>query len=120
MNKGGLNQSNLRSMLQFTVNRDLDPDSASLRRLLEAHFTYARMSAAKSFILHLLAIVSGAVWVGAMWPGVLPLQVLDSALALWAALLLFAILTSIEEWLWHRKVARYRSEHPPKQKEGAS
>ena len=107
-------------MLQFTVHKDLDPDSASLRRLLEAHLTYARMSAAKTFVLHLLAVVSVAVWVGAMWPTMLPPGVLDSALALWVALLFSAILASIEEWLWHRKVARYRGEHPPKQKESAS
>jgi membrane protein implicated in regulation of membrane protease activity len=77
------------------------------------------MSAAKSWFLHLLAVVSVAVWVGAMWPAVLPLPVLDSALALWLALLFFAILASIEEWLWRRKVARYRSDHQPKQVEGA-
>jgi hypothetical protein len=108
------------SMLQFTVQKDLDPNSASLRRLLEAHLTYVKMSAAKSFFLHLLAVVSVAVWIAAMWPGVLPLQVLDSALALWVVLLFFAVLTSVEEWLWHRKVARYRSEHPPKQKESTT
>ena len=107
-------------MLQFTVHKDLDPDSASIRRLLEAHLTYARMSAAKTFVLHLLAVVSVAVWVGAMWPAMLPPGVLDSALALWVALLCFAILASIEEWLWHRKVARYQSERRAKQNLGAS
>jgi polyferredoxin len=106
-------------MLQFTVHQELDPDSGSLRRLLEAHLTYARMSAAKSLFLHLLAVVSVAVWFGAMWPGVLPLRVLDSALALWVSLLFFAMLTSIEEWLWRRKVTRYRSERHPKQTENA-
>ncbi|HEY2987334.1 MAG TPA: hypothetical protein VGL11_06390 [Candidatus Binatia bacterium] len=107
-------------MLRFTIDKDPDPEGASVRRLLEAHLTYAKMSAAKSFCLHLLAIVSAAVWVGAMWPGVLPLQLLDSALALWLALLFFAVLTSIEEWLWHRKVARYRSERRSDQKESAA
>lgn len=106
-------------MLQFTVHNDLDPDGASVRRLLEAHLTYARMSAAKSFALHWLAVVSVALWVGAMWPGALSLQLLDSALALWVALLLFVVLTSVEEWLWHRKVAHYRSAHQSKQEEGA-
>jgi membrane protein implicated in regulation of membrane protease activity len=106
-------------MLQFTVHKDLDPNSASLRRLLEAHFTYARMSAAKSLFLHLLAVVSVAVWIAAMWPGVLPLRVLDSALALWVSLLFFAILTSIEEWLWHRKVTRYQSEQAAETKKDA-
>jgi membrane protein implicated in regulation of membrane protease activity len=103
-------------MLQFTVHSDLDPDRASVRRLLEAHLTYARMSAAKTFLLHLLAVVSMAVWVGAMWPAVLPPGVLEAALALWVALLFFAVLASVEEWLWHRRVARYQSERQAKQK----
>jgi len=106
-------------MLQFTIHKELDPDRASVRRLLEAHLTYVRMSAAKSWFLHLLAVVSVAVWVGAMWPAVLSLPVLDSALALWVALLFFAILASIEEWLWHRKGARYRDERRAQQKEDA-
>jgi hypothetical protein len=106
-------------MLQFTINRDLDPDGASLRRLLEAHVIYERMSGAKKFSLHLLAIVGVVVWVGAMWPALLPSQVLEPALALWGVLLFLAILASVEEWLWHRKVERYRREHQAGQKEGA-
>lgn len=104
-------------MLQFTVQRDLDPDGAAVRKLLEAHLTYTRMSAAKSLLLHLLAVVSVALWVGTMWPAVLPLTVLDSALALWLAILFFAVLASFEEWLWRRKVTRYRRERPPKMEE---
>jgi hypothetical protein len=107
-------------MLQFTLKRDRDPNDASLRRLLEAHVVYERMSGAKKFSLHLLAIVGAVLWVGAMWPALLPPQVLYSALMLWLGLLFFAILASIEEWLWHRKVARYRSDQQTKQKSGAS
>jgi len=103
-------------MLQFTINRDLDPDGASLRRLLKAHLRYERMSKAKSLCLHLLAIVSVVVWVGAMWPSLLPAQVQVLTLALWGALLFFTIWASVEEWSWHRRVARYRSEHQVKQK----
>jgi membrane protein implicated in regulation of membrane protease activity len=106
-------------MLQFTTNRDLDPDGASLRKLLEAHVIYERMSGAKKFCLHLLAIVGLVVWVGAMWPAVLPSQVLEPVLALWGGLLFFAILASAGEWLWHREVERYRRERQASQKEGA-
>jgi membrane protein implicated in regulation of membrane protease activity len=106
-------------MLEFTINRDRDPNRASLRRLLEAHVIYERTAAAKEFSLHLLAIVGVVIWVGAEWPAFLSPQLLDSALAIWVGLLFFAILASIEEWLWHRKVARYRDEHQAKQKQGA-
>ena len=106
-------------MLQFTINRDRDPNSASLRRLLEAHVIYEQMVAANKFSLHLLAIVGVVIWVGAEWPAFLSPQLLDSALAIWVGLLFFAMLATVEEWLWHRKVARYRDEHQARQKEGA-
>lgn len=79
-----------------------------VRRLLEAHQRYARMSGAKTFALHLLAVVSVALWIGAMWPALLPATVLDDALGLWAALVFFAVLASVEEWLWRRQLAQYR------------
>jgi putative copper export protein len=106
-------------MLQFTIDNELDPKSASVRRLLEAHLVYQRMSAAKRFSLHLLALVGVVVWIGAMWPTLLPTNLLEYALALWGGLLLIAVLASFEEWLWQRKVARYRSEHQARQQENA-
>ena len=106
-------------MLQFTIDNDRDSHSVSLRTMLEAHVIYERMSAAKKFSLHLLAIVGVVVWVGAEWPSLLPARLLDSALALWVGLLFFAVLATLEEWLWHRKVARYRDKHQAKQMEGA-
>jgi hypothetical protein len=106
-------------MLQFTIDNELDPKSASVHRLLEAHLVYQRMSAAKTFSLHLLAIVGVVVWLGEMWPVLLPSEVRVFALTLWAVLLVFTICASLEEWAWHRKVARYRSEHQARQQEGA-
>lgn len=104
-------------MLQFTINKDRDPNDMSLRGLFEAHVIYERMAAAKNFSLYLLATVSVIVWVGAMWPFFLPARLLDSALALWVGLLFFVVLATVEEWLWHRKVARYRNEHRASPKE---
>jgi membrane protein implicated in regulation of membrane protease activity len=83
-------------------------DGEGVRRLLQAHERYARMSGAKTFALHLLAVVSVALWIGAMWPALLPPTLLDDALGLWVALVFFAVLASIEEWLWRRQVAQYR------------
>lgn len=101
-------------MLRFTLHRDYDSHNGAIRRLLEAHAKYERMSAAKKFSLYLLAIVGLVVWVGAMWPTLFPPQLLDSVLAVWISLLFFAILATVEEWLWHRKVARYRDEREAK------
>lgn len=97
-------------MLRFVIDPESEPDHASLRRLLEAHVVYERMASAKRVSLHLLAIVSVVLWLGAMWPHLLPPRLLDSALAIWAGLLLIAVLAAIEERLWDRKVARYRDE----------
>ena len=103
--------------MQFTINRDLDPDRSSLRPLLEAHFKYERMSAAKSRYLHLLAIVGVWVWLGAMWPSLLPAQVEEFVLVVWGVLLLIAAWASVETWAWHRRMTRYLSEHQAKQRE---
>jgi hypothetical protein len=101
-------------MLRFTLPQETDVDSA-VRRVLEAHQRYARLSAAKTFVLHLLVIVSLALWVGAMWPALLPAAVLRDALSIWLALLFFAILAGFEEWLWHRRIARYQRERSSRQ-----
>lgn len=106
-------------MLRFTINSGRDPDGASLRKLLEAHLIYERMGAAKLFSLHLLAIVGVVIWLGEMWPSLLPSQVRVAALALWGCLLLIAVCAGVEEWAWHRRVERYRREHQAKQNEGA-
>jgi hypothetical protein len=93
------------------MNRELDVDDAAVRRLLEAHLLYVRMGTAKRFSLHLLALVGVVVWIGAMWPALLPARLMEYVLALWGGLLFIAVLASVEEWIWQRKVARYRIEH---------
>jgi len=102
--------------VQFTIHRDTISDRSSLRPLLEAHFKYERMSAAKSRYLHLLAIVGVWVWLGAMWPSLLPVQVEEFVLVAWGVLLLLAVWASVETWAWHRKMTRYLSEHEAKQR----
>ena len=92
------------------MDKNRDPRDGSLRRLLEAHVVYEQMSAAKKVFLHLLAIVGLLVWVGAMWPSLFSSQLLDSVLAVWISLLFFAVVATVEEWLWQRKVARYREQ----------
>ncbi|HEX2387211.1 MAG TPA: hypothetical protein VHL99_11640 [Candidatus Binatia bacterium] len=100
-------------MPHFTFD-DAGEGDRAVRRLLEAHRRYARMSGAKTFALHLLAVVSVALWIGAMWPSALPAVVLDDALALWIALVSFAVFATVEEWLWRRRVTQYRLERQPR------
>ena len=102
--------------MQFTINRDLDPDGASLGPLLEAHVKYERINAARSRYFQLLAIVGFWVWVGAIWPSLLPAPVEDLVLVLWGVLLLIAAWASVEAWAWHRKMTHYLREHQAKQK----
>jgi hypothetical protein len=102
--------------VQFTIHRDTISNRSSLRPLLEAHFKYERMSAAKSRYLHLLAIVGVGVWVGAMWPSLLPVQMEEFILVLWAALLLIVVWASVETWACGRKMTRYLGEHKAKQR----
>ena len=105
--------------MQFTINRELDPDGSSLRPLLEAHDKYERVSAAKSRYLHLLAIVGVLVWLEAIWPSLLPVQLEEFVLMIWGALLLLAVWASIATWTWHRKMTHYLSEHQARQKDRA-
>lgn len=92
---------------RFTIDDRTDCTDA-VRRLLEAHRRYARMSGAKTFALHLLAVIGAALWIDAMWPAVLPRLLRDDALAIWLGLLCFAVLATVEEWRWRRRVAQYR------------
>jgi hypothetical protein len=105
-----------RVIMHITINRDLDPDGSKLRALLEAQYTYERMSAARSFLVHLLAMASMPVWLGASWPALLLAQVRAFALALWVGLFFIAILVGVQEWTWHRRLARYLSEYQARQR----
>lgn len=102
--------------MQFTVNKELDPDGTSLHMLLEAHFRCERMTAARSFCFHLLAVVGVAVWLGAIWPSLLPPEVRVFALVLWGGLLFVAIWAIVGEWLWRWRLTRRLDEHQAKQR----
>ena len=103
--------------MQITINRDLDPDGSSLRPLLEAHVRYERINATRSRYLQLLAIVGFWVWLGAIWPSVLPPLVEDFVLVLWGGLLLVAAWVSVEAWAWRRKMTHYLRENQAKQRD---
>ena len=104
-------------MLQFTISKGPGHDRSKLRALLEAHYAYERMSAARSFSVHLLALVSVFVWLGACWPSLLSAQAQAFAVELWGVLLFIALLAGTEEWRWYRRRARYLTEHQATQGE---
>ena len=94
--------------MQFTINRDIDSDG-SLRPLLEAHFKYERTSDAKSFYLHLLAIVGVLVWLAAIWPSLIPGELEEFVLIVWGALFFVAVWASVEAWTCRRRMIWYLS-----------
>jgi hypothetical protein len=98
------------AMLQFTIDPHASSDSAAVRKMLEAHVVRERMASAKNAALNVMAALSVVVWLGAKWPGLLPMRLLDAALAAWAAFLFFSILAALEEWFWYKKTERYQHE----------
>ncbi|MBI3304627.1 MAG: hypothetical protein HYZ72_21400 [Deltaproteobacteria bacterium] len=97
-------------MLQFTISQDPDQKRSTLCALLEAHYAYERMSAARSVCMHLLVLVGVLVWLGACWPSFLPAQAQAFADELWGILLFIVVLAGAEEWKWYRRRARYLAE----------
>ena len=98
-------------MPQFTVSRGLERDRSKFRALLEAHYAYERMSAARSVCVHLLALVSVFVWLGACWPSLFSAQAQAFVVEIWGVLLFIALLAGTEEWRWHYRRARYLAEY---------
>jgi hypothetical protein len=101
--------------VQFTINRDRDLHGSSLRPLLEAHLKYERLAIIRSRYFQLSAIIGFWVWLGAIWPSLLPALVKDFVLVCWGILLLIGAWASVEAWVWHRKMNRYLNEHKAKQ-----
>ena len=93
--------------MEIAFNRERDPDGSKLRKFLEACSEYERMSAARSFSVHLLAIVSVFVWLEAGWPSLLPMDVQIFALGLWGMFFCLALWMGIEEWIWRRRREDY-------------
>src|SRR5262245_60319786 len=88
-------------MLHLRPDTKLDPDGSKLCALLEAHSRYEWMRATRSFFMHLSALASVLVWLGASWPSLLPAQVQAFALGLWESLFCIAAVAGLGEWIWH-------------------
>jgi hypothetical protein len=103
--------------VEIAFNRDHDPDGSKLRRLLEACSECERMSAARSFSVHLLAIVSVFVWLEAEWPSLLPADMRILAVGLWGMFFCLALWMSMEEWIWRRRREDYFAQYHESRRE---
>jgi hypothetical protein len=73
---------------------------------LESQFAYERMSAARSWFAHLLAVLGFVIWLEAIWPDLISSEVRFFALALFAAVLFLTIRAAIAEFLSRRRLKR--------------
>lgn len=87
-------------ILQFTINKDSDPDGSKLHRLLQAQLTCERMGAARSLFAHLLAITGVVIWLEAIWPHLLPPDIRFFVLVVFGGILFLALRVIIEEVIW--------------------
>jgi hypothetical protein len=102
-------------IIEFRINKQLDPERSQLRRVLEAQFAYERMSAARSMLVHLLAFVGVVIWLEGIWPDLLPEEVRFFTFILCGSFLFLTIWVALEEYALRRKLTRYQA-----RKEGVS
>jgi hypothetical protein len=94
-------------ILQFTIDKDNDPDRSKLRAILQAQLAYERMRAARSWFIHLLALVGVIIWLEELWPDLVPADVRFFTLAVFGGILFLSIRTTIEEVVSRRRLTRY-------------
>jgi hypothetical protein len=93
--------------LGFTIDKTRDPDGETLRGVLAAQLAYERMRAARSWFIHLLALVGVIIWLEAIWPDLVAADVRVFTLAVFGGILFLSIRTVIEEVVSRRRLARY-------------
>jgi hypothetical protein len=93
-------------MLEFTVDRNRDPDGSKLQRVLEAQINCERMVAARSLVAHILAITGLVIWLEAIWPGLLAPEIRSFAVAVFGGNLILALGIGIEEFVWRVRLKR--------------
>jgi hypothetical protein len=93
--------------LGFTIDKTRDPDGETLRGVLAAQFAYERMRAARSWFIHLLAVVGAIIWLEAIWPDLIPE---DIRFFTWPYSVAFSFLVfgaAIEELVSRHRLKRY-------------
>jgi hypothetical protein len=91
-------------MLRFVIDKKGDPDRTKLREVLEAQLTYERGRAARSWFVHLLAVVGVILWIESIWPDLLSPNIRFFSLVVFGGVLFITIRTAIEEIACRRRV----------------
>ena len=92
-------------IVEFKINKQLDPDSSQLSRLCEAQVAYKRMRATRFMLIHLLAFVGVVVWILAISPDLLPQRARHFTFIVWGSFLFLTISVVVEEYVLWRKLA---------------
>jgi hypothetical protein len=93
--------------LGSTIDKTQHPDEETLRGVLAAQFAYERMRAARSWFIHLLAVVGVIIWLETIWPDLIPADIRVFTLAVFGGILFLSIRAAIEEVVSRRRLKRY-------------
>lgn len=93
--------------LGFTIDKTRDPDGETLRAVLAAQLTYERMRAARSWLIHMLALVGVIIWLEAIWPDMVSADVRFFTLAAFGGILFLTMRAAIEEVVSRHRLKRY-------------
>lgn len=90
-------------MLQLSIDKKGDPERAKLRAVIEAQAAYERGRAARSCFVHFLAAAGIVIWIDAIWPSMLALDLHIFFLVVFGGTLFAAVWTAIEENVRRRR-----------------
>jgi hypothetical protein len=96
---------------------DSDPARDKLCTLLATKVLYKRLHQARVFLVHVLAVIGGGLWLELVWPTLLPESMRVSIPALWRAGCILALIAVILEGTWYRRQVRRLTEYQETQRE---
>jgi hypothetical protein len=73
---------------------------------LEAQFAYERMSAARSWFAHLLAVLGFVLWLEMIWPDLVSSDIRFYTLPVFGGVLFLTLRAAIAEFVSHRRLKR--------------
>ena len=74
-----------------------------MREYLSAHFAQERAGVLRELLVHLVAVLSGLVWVAAVWPRWLGAAATDSVLGAWVVFAVATLGCVLAEARWRRR-----------------
>jgi len=97
--------------IYFKVGDQRDPQH--LRKVLTAHFHFERLRQARRYFITVLALLGAALWLLAVWPGVVSKETRSIGLQLWGFCMAATLILSGLELKWYLRRARLMRENPP-------